>query len=198
MRLWPSQGTFRTGNRSSQHIRAKVVENQLFKEYFGVSATAALIVWKLLEEHNLIPKEGKFKHLLWTLVFLKVYVKQGPVCSLVGRTKGVVNPRTFCKWVWKFIFIFKLLDKVEVSLFFMLLSCRCQLLQCWFWVPNCTMLKCCIDMLATLPNLLPFFGIIYVCRYQICWQVIYLKRMRQWNPFFHFYNAIIGTLFNRI
>jgi len=103
-------------NRGSRRVGAKVVEDRLFKEYFGVSVAVVLAVWKLLEEHDLVPKNGEIKHLLWTLVFLKVYPKQGPVCSIVGGTKGAVDPKTFRKWVWKFIFNIELLDEVVVSL----------------------------------------------------------------------------------
>ncbi len=101
-------------NRGSQCIRTKVVEDRLFKEYFGVSMTIVLAVWNLLNEHNIIPEKGEIKHLLWALVFLKVYPKQGPVCSLVGGTKGSIDPKTFWKWVWKFIFKIELLDEVVV------------------------------------------------------------------------------------
>jgi len=103
-------------NRGSRRVGAKVVEDRLFKEYFGVSVAVVLAVWKLLEEHDLVPENGEIKHLLWTLVFLKVYPKQGPVCSIVGGTKGAVDPKTFRKWVWKFIFNIELLDEVVVSL----------------------------------------------------------------------------------
>ena len=102
-------------NRGTRCTGAKVVEDRLFKEYFGVSAAVALIVWELLDKHDLVPEKGQIKHLLWTLVFLKVYPKQGPVCSLVGGIKGAVDPKTFRKWVWKFIFNIELLDKVVVS-----------------------------------------------------------------------------------
>jgi hypothetical protein len=104
-------------DRGSQCVRAKVVEDRLFKEYFGVSVTIVLVIWNLLNEHELIPKKGEIKHLLWALVFLKVYPKQGPVCSLVGGTKGAVDPKTFWKWVWKFIFNIELLDEVVVRLY---------------------------------------------------------------------------------
>jgi hypothetical protein len=79
-------------NRGSRRVGAKVVEDRLFKEYFGVSATVVLVVWNLLDEHDLIPEKGEIKHLLWALVFLMIYPKQGPVCSLVGGTKGAVDP----------------------------------------------------------------------------------------------------------
>ena len=62
-------------DRGSQCVRAKVVEDRLFKEYFGVSVTIVLVIWNLLNEHDLILKKGEIKHLLWALVFLKVFLK---------------------------------------------------------------------------------------------------------------------------
>jgi hypothetical protein len=103
-------------NRGSRRVGVQVVEDRLVKEYFGVSATIVLVIWNLLDEHDLIPKKGEIKHLLWTLVFLKIYPKQGLVCSLVGGTKGAIDPKKFRKWVWKFIFNIELLDKVVVRL----------------------------------------------------------------------------------
>ena len=102
-------------NRSSRRVGAKVVEDRYFKEYFGVSPLVVSIVWNLLAQHDLIPEKGEIKHLLWALVFLKVYPKQGPVCSLVGGSNGAVDPKTFRKWVWKFIFNISFLDEVVVS-----------------------------------------------------------------------------------
>ena len=102
-------------NRSGQRVGAEVVEARYFKEYFGVSAVVVLIVWDLLVEHDLLPEKGQIKHLLWMLVFLKVYPKQGPVCSVVGGKKGAIDPKTFRKWVWTFIFNKAFLDEVVVS-----------------------------------------------------------------------------------
>ena len=102
-------------NRSSRRVGAKVVEDRFFKEYFGVCPLIVSIVWNLLAQHDLIPEKGEIKYLLWALVFLKVYPKQGLVCSLVGGSNGAVDPKTFRKWVWKFIFNISFLDEVVVS-----------------------------------------------------------------------------------
>ena len=49
------------------------------------------------------------------LVFLKVYPKQGPVCSIVGGLDGAIDPKTFRKWVWAFIFAVSYLEEEVVS-----------------------------------------------------------------------------------
>lgn len=89
-------------NRLSRRVGAESMERRCFREFFGTSISIACLVWHLLLEHNRLPENGEIKHLLWTLFFLKVYPKQGPACSVVGASKGAINPKTFRKWVWKF------------------------------------------------------------------------------------------------
>jgi hypothetical protein len=57
----------------------------------------------MLGEGGLHPKKCKPKHLLWALYFLKVYPREGPGCSAVGRSKGATNPKTMQKWVWQML-----------------------------------------------------------------------------------------------
>ena len=61
------------------------------------------MVWDMLVEGGLLPKNGKPKHLLWTLYFLKCYPKEGPGCTAVGASKGAIDPKTMRKWVWLFL-----------------------------------------------------------------------------------------------
>ena len=60
-------------------------------------------VWELLERDSLLPEDGRPKHLLWALHFMKEYPKQSPGCSAVGTSAGAVSPKTNRKWVWAFI-----------------------------------------------------------------------------------------------
>ena len=46
-------------NRSNHCVGAKVVENRLFKENFGISVAVTLIVWNLLVENDLVPEKGQ-------------------------------------------------------------------------------------------------------------------------------------------
>jgi hypothetical protein len=62
-----------------------------------------LKVWSMLGEGGLRLKNSKPKHLLWALYFLKVYPREGPGCSAVGRSKGAIDPKTMQKWVWLFL-----------------------------------------------------------------------------------------------
>jgi hypothetical protein len=61
------------------------------------------MVWDMLVEGGLLPKNGEPKHLLWTLYFLKCYPKEGPGCAAIGGSRGAIDPKTMCKWVWLFI-----------------------------------------------------------------------------------------------
>jgi hypothetical protein len=76
------------------------------------------MVWDMLGEGGLRPEKSKPKHLLWALYFLKVYPREGPVCSAIGGSKGAINPKTMRKWVWLFLErIVDLADHVVSSLF---------------------------------------------------------------------------------
>ena len=34
---------------------------------------------------------------------MKVYANESPMCSVLGGTRGAIDPKTMRKWVWKFI-----------------------------------------------------------------------------------------------
>ncbi len=83
-------------------------------------------VWSMLVEGGLHPKNSKPKHLLWALYFLKVYSREGPLCSTVGGSKDAINPKTMQKWVWLFLErIAELADNVVSYLFYCNLAGRC-------------------------------------------------------------------------
>jgi hypothetical protein len=104
-------------NRVGQKVGTGASEDRRFCEHFGAPFAIVRIVWDMLVEGGLLPKNGKPKHLLWTLYFLKCYSKEGPGCAAVGGSRGAINPKTMRKWVWLFFErICELADKV-VSLF---------------------------------------------------------------------------------
>ena len=70
---------------------------------FGVGPFVVAKLWILMANHDVIPPEGKIKHLLWTLHFLKAYPRQATVCSMVGGSTGAVDPKTLRKYMWPFI-----------------------------------------------------------------------------------------------
>ncbi len=63
---------------------------------------------------------GRPEHLLWALYFMKVYPKQGPGCSVVGTSAGVVDLKTHRKWVGAYVEAIAELVNVVVSLLYFL------------------------------------------------------------------------------
>jgi hypothetical protein len=111
-------------NRVGRKVGTAAREDRRFREHFGAPFTIVQMVWDMLVEGGLLPENGKPKHLLWTLYFLKCYPKEGPGCAAVGGSRGAIDPKTMCKWVCLFLErICKLADEV-VSLF--VSSCLCQ------------------------------------------------------------------------
>ena len=69
-----------------------------FREFFGCSLLVACNLWQLLLDCSLLPDGVYIYHLLWSLMFLKVYSKERIMCTLAG-----VDKKTFRKWIWIFI-----------------------------------------------------------------------------------------------
>lgn len=77
-----------------------------FLEFFGISVAMCVVVWKMLDINPEVYDEDKGaepKHLLWALLFLKLYNKEGPNCKMVGPNGIAVDPKTFRHWCWLFI-----------------------------------------------------------------------------------------------
>ena len=72
-------------------------------------------LWRLLADYNLLPNKAKIKHLLWELYFMKVYPTEPPSCSVLGGSRGAIDPKTMRKWVWMLIQKIAKLGLVVVS-----------------------------------------------------------------------------------
>jgi ribosomal protein L37E len=83
-----------------------------FKSLFGASSLIIAEIWHRIEETvSLEDRNAERKHLLWALVFLKVYATEEIHCAIVGWP----NAETFRKYSWYFINkIFQLEEKVIV------------------------------------------------------------------------------------
>ncbi len=53
-----------------------------FKSLFGVTPNIYAVVWK--ETQLFVPNKSKPEHLLWSLLFLKVFASKHAHCALVG------------------------------------------------------------------------------------------------------------------
>ena len=100
-------------SRNPNKARATASEDSSFREFFGCGVLVFLSLWNMLDRFDLIPPEGRFVHLLWTVMFLKVYANCGPLCALAGG----VDPNTYMKWVWLFMDAIVELESHVVSCF---------------------------------------------------------------------------------
>ena len=89
----------RIWSRDPNKARATTSEDTEFRGHFGCGLMVFLTLWNLLVTTDLLPAGGIIKHLLWTLLFMKVYGSQKVLCSLCGG----VDVETFRKWTWLFI-----------------------------------------------------------------------------------------------
>ena len=70
-----------------------------FRACFGAPSEVVANLWNRIQSHRQIETGGKPKHLLWALVFLKVYSTSEILCSIVGWP----SVKTFTKWSWYFV-----------------------------------------------------------------------------------------------
>ena len=85
--------------RDPDKAKSLMREDRRFREFFGCSAVVALSVWRRLELGSLVPDDGTIKHLMWTLLFMKVYPKKEVMCILIQ----VRDPKSHRKRMWIFI-----------------------------------------------------------------------------------------------
>ena len=78
---------------------------------FGCGALVALSLFGMLVTTSFLPEGGSLEHLMWTLMFMKVYGKERTRKVLTGGG----DPQTFCKRVCLFIQDIALLEPMLVS-----------------------------------------------------------------------------------
>lgn len=76
----------------------KKCELESYKAHFGVSPLVTKAIWMLLFQHNILPKGGLPVHLLWSLMFLKIYSSAKVLASIAG-----CSVKTYSKWTWQFV-----------------------------------------------------------------------------------------------
>ena len=80
--------------------------DERFLSFFGVSAFVCTLLWRMFEideAHYAEDAGAEPCHLLWALLFLKVYSTSNTLCKLVGQDGQSVDPKTFRKWSWLFV-----------------------------------------------------------------------------------------------
>ena len=102
-------------NKSGRSLREPMSEDRAFRDFFGTSAIVAMVVWNLLVETHLLPEGGAILHLLWALFFMNEYPKQSPACSAAGGSDGAIDPKTWRKYIWPFVYAIADLESTVVS-----------------------------------------------------------------------------------
>jgi DDE superfamily endonuclease len=72
-------------------------EEQKFRSHFGCSIDVAVDVWNLI--HTDLKHAAQPKHLLWSLVFVKIYATEDVHCRIVSWP----DPKTFREYSWYFL-----------------------------------------------------------------------------------------------
>ena len=75
-------------------------EDKCFRGFFGVSKEVAVKAWGMMEEHDLLLPTLQFCHYLWALAFMRTYP---PNNMTLSRLSGGSDPKTICKYIWRFI-----------------------------------------------------------------------------------------------
>jgi hypothetical protein len=89
-----------------------------------VSPYIVVEIWNQMAEIGVVPYGVEPGHLLWTLMFLKVYAPEPVLCSLCK-----CDPKTYRKWVWLLLDGILLLPKVSKSC----CVCRYRILISFFF-----------------------------------------------------------------
>jgi len=98
-----------------------------FREFFGCLPSIFLALWNLLYTVGYLPEGGTIEHLLWTLMFMKIYPKRKQMSVLCdGADKD-----TWSKWVFTFLDAIAYLEPHVVSVVVSLIVLTFFLLLCF-------------------------------------------------------------------
>ena len=86
-------------------------ELRRFRAFFGASPEVCSQLWDHLSPSETINRLARPKHLLWALVFLKVYASESVLCTLVSCP----DEKTFRKWTRVFVDEISYLENSIVS-----------------------------------------------------------------------------------
>ena len=94
-------GLTMAGNECPDVGQSEKEKEKTFKSFFGVHWDICEITWALLDDNGKYKKREP-KHLLWTLVFFKVYSTENVHCKIVKEPgKKMTTAKTFREWVRK-------------------------------------------------------------------------------------------------
>ena len=102
-------------NRCGSSIGAFSTEDRRFREFFGLGANVALVLWNQLVFYDALPEGGTIMHLLWALHFMKVYPTQDNGSAVAGGSQGAIDRKTWNKHFWPFVEAIAYLEQFVVS-----------------------------------------------------------------------------------
>jgi hypothetical protein len=86
----------------SNAVRQRKRALRKFRSFFGTSPENCTTIWGMIASRDdltaLIPKNAKPKHILWALMFLKLYDATEVLSSIAD-----VSEKTYTKWQWIFV-----------------------------------------------------------------------------------------------
>jgi hypothetical protein len=91
-------------------LARKDTDERRFLATFGVAPVVCLTIWNLLIETSNLPPGSFEYHLLWGLMFLKLYCAESIHAALAG-----CDEKTFRKWSWAFVDAISFLKNRVVS-----------------------------------------------------------------------------------
>jgi hypothetical protein len=89
---------------------ADATEKARFHASFGTSPEVCSVLWEMLDPREEIDRYALPQHLLWALMFLKLYCSERVNRMIVG-----VDEDTFRKWAWLFVEAISYLEDSVVS-----------------------------------------------------------------------------------
>ena len=100
-----------TWGRGSNHgVRAVQDEERKFRGFFGCGVVTAFNLWCLLMKFDLVPRSGRLQHMLWALMFMKLYGNEQTMSALAG-----VDAKTLRKHMKRFAEAISYLEPMVVS-----------------------------------------------------------------------------------
>ena len=83
---------------------APKTEDKRFRALFGCCPEVVLILWNLIDSNEALPCGGRIIHLLWALLFVKVYPTEETLVKLCkGDPSGASDRKTTRKWIRLFM-----------------------------------------------------------------------------------------------
>ena len=127
------------GRRIMRHGNqiSSAVEYRRFRGNFGTTPEICVILWGMITPNEIMPKGVKCCHLLWALMFLKLYASEHVLCSMAE-----CDEKTFRKWAWLFVLALADLEPENVSSVVACVSIRNQNVCLFNFLTPCPYLGC--------------------------------------------------------